>query len=172
MPKVYSDKTKAKALAAIDLNGGNVNGAAKKLNIPRSTIRKWQEDLQSKSELAHLRQEVKIDLSDIFENTARQYLERASDPTAIADTKGKDAVMAAAISTDKMRLLRGESTQNVVQIAVADTILDFILKAIGKGMARELAYQMAEVVDLPGVDKTLQAKVVTDIRALVDGKRI
>lgn len=54
-----------------------------------------------------------IALDAKFENVARRYLDRALDPDAIAETKGKDAIIAAATATDKMRLLRNLPTEIV-----------------------------------------------------------
>lgn len=52
-------------------------------------------------------------LDEMFEEVARKYLRHAAKDSVIEDTKGQAAVMAAAIATDKMRLLRGLPTEIV-----------------------------------------------------------
>lgn len=50
-------------------------------------------------------------LDDIFEDVARKYLAHATKDTVIADTRGKEAIIAAATAVDKMRLLRDMPTE-------------------------------------------------------------
>jgi hypothetical protein len=50
-------------------------------------------------------------LDKLYERVARRYLEQALKPTVIGDLDGKQAVTAAAIATDKMRLLQGLPTE-------------------------------------------------------------
>lgn len=111
MRRKYSDKEKARALAALDLNGGNVSGTSKQLKIPRSTLLLWSRDVAVSSDMPELRQEKKQELSALFENVARAYLGRAITTDAVAETKGKDAVIAAATATDKLQLLLGKPTE-------------------------------------------------------------
>lgn len=46
-----------------------------------------------------------IKLEDLYEKVTRKYLAHALNPEVVADLDGKQAVTAAAIATDKMRLL-------------------------------------------------------------------
>lgn len=62
-------------------------------------------------------------LDQMFEDTARLYLQQSQNPEVIAATKGKDAVIAAATAVDKMRLLRNLPTEIV-------TVLPNLLDAI------------------------------------------
>lgn len=50
-------------------------------------------------------------LDSMFEATARRYLQHALTDGVLEAVKGKDAVIAAATATDKMRLLRGLPTE-------------------------------------------------------------
>lgn len=62
-------------------------------------------------------------LDDVYEAVARQYLDQASKDEVVKATKGKDAIIAAATATDKMRLLRGLPTEIVgVTLALIEEI--------------------------------------------------
>jgi hypothetical protein len=50
-------------------------------------------------------------LDDLFEEVARNYLSHANQESVIKEARGKDAIMAAAIAVDKMRLLRNLPTE-------------------------------------------------------------
>ncbi len=108
----YSDVQRGEVLAILDSNGGNQNLTAKQTNIPRSTIQQWQSGLVSE-DVPKIRQEKKAELSDLFENVARTYLENAVDPLTVMKTGGQQSVTAAGIAIDKMLLLRGQPTSFV-----------------------------------------------------------
>ncbi len=110
----YSDNDKATALAALDANGGNVAVTAKQTGIPRTTLIEWNDGrvIPEVSELRHIKKE---ELADIYEDVTRLYLDRARDKSAIENTSGNAAILAAATATDKMRLLRGLPTE-IVQV--------------------------------------------------------
>ncbi len=108
----YSDTQRGEALAILDSNGGNQNLTAKQTNIPRSTIQQWQSGLVS-DDVPKIRHEKKAELSDLFENVARTYLENAVDPQCVMKTGGQQSVTAAGIAIDKMLLLRGQPTSIV-----------------------------------------------------------
>ena len=55
-------------------------------------------------------------LKHYFAKTALVYLERALNEDVVKATKGKDAVMTAAIATDKMRLLLNLPTEIVIML--------------------------------------------------------
>ncbi|HML23556.1 MAG TPA: hypothetical protein PKD09_18005 [Aggregatilinea sp.] len=111
------------ALAAPDLN--------------KSTVYRWLAASQLQPVATELQPEKKavdptlVDkaLDDFFEATARAYLIRANDPDAIKDTKGKDAIMSAAIAVDKMRLLRNLPTE------IVGTLSDLLLLLERRGLA-------------------------------------
>jgi transposase-like protein len=103
----YQQVDKATALALLDENLGNVARTAKQLAISETTLRKWRD---GKSVDGVIVVEKKQELSELFERIARLYIRRAEAPAAVAATSGPQAVTAAAIATDKMRLLRNEPT--------------------------------------------------------------
>ncbi|HYD00890.1 MAG TPA: hypothetical protein VEB22_06650 [Phycisphaerales bacterium] len=113
----YSDSDKATALAALDANGGNVRRTARETGIPEKTIADWRDGRGVVPEVAEIREEKKEALGDVFERVSRLYLERALSEDAVSETKGKDAVIAAATAADKMQLLRGRPTAIIAQSA-------------------------------------------------------
>lgn len=106
----YSAEDKAAALAWLDANEGNLLRASKDLKIPYSTLQSWRDGKAITEEITELCEGKKRDLADLFEEVARTYITRALDLGAVDDTKGKDAVIAAATATDKMRLLHEQPT--------------------------------------------------------------
>ncbi len=72
-------------------------------------------------EMAPQIEQVKVELADRFENVAVRMLTAISDE----DIKGINAyqrTLSAAISTDKMRLLTGQSTENISLHAIIERI--------------------------------------------------
>lgn len=111
----YSDADKAKALIALDLNGGNAKYTAQQLDIPRKTLSAWKDGVHINDDVASIRHNKTKDLADKFEDLANIYIDQAV--LTVESAKGTNAITGAGIAVDKMRLLRGESTAN---IAVAD----------------------------------------------------
>ena len=63
-------------------------------------------------------------LDDMFEEAARRYLNHAIRPEIVNETRGKDALMAAAIAVDKMRLLRDLPTEIVAVLPALMTAIE------------------------------------------------
>ena len=103
----YKAVDKATALALLDEHRGNVARTAEQLGITEQTLRRWRDNKEIKDTVTV---EKKQELSELFEHVARLYIRRAQSPDAIEATSGPQAVTAAAIATDKMRLLRNEPT--------------------------------------------------------------
>lgn len=106
----YSDHDKAKALIALDLNGGNVKYTAQQINIPRKTLSQWNNG-HIPDDVASIRHNKTKDLADKFEDLAHLYISQAVD--TVDKANGTNAITGAGIAVDKMRLLRGESTANI-----------------------------------------------------------
>ena len=104
----YSAEDKASALTWLDAHDGDIKQAAEELGIPKSTLYRW--DTETPEYVEELKKEKKKTLSDRFEEVAHAYLERALNAGAIEDTKGKDAVIAAATATSNHLLLLGQPT--------------------------------------------------------------
>lgn len=142
----YSDSDKARVLAVLDANGGNISLTAKQTGVPRNTLSDWSKGRKIVPEVTEMRQDKKEELADVFERVARQYLDRALSDEAIGDTKGKDAVIAAATATDKMQLLRGKPT-----LIVADAAKEALRSIMSNyGLSQEEALPI--VAETFGVD--------------------
>lgn len=83
---------------------------ATRLGVLSRTLRRWYKG-ENAPPPAELVTQEKRALADIFEDVARTYLNHALDADVVGDTAGNVAVTAAAISVDKMQLLRGLPTE-------------------------------------------------------------
>lgn len=106
---VYSDEDKFVALAAVDLNGGNVYRTAVAIGIPASTLKGWVESRRLRQEqFAELRKEKRGDLAAKVEALAHSALEAAADPAKVAKATFLQLTTGSAILLDKLRILRGQ----------------------------------------------------------------
>lgn len=103
----YSDRERDLAVAAVSANHGNVTGTAAQLGIPEPTLRQWVNGRSRPANPVDL-SVVKEGLARSFERVARRMIKQAS--RKVKDMSGGQAVLGAAIATDKMLLLRGEAT--------------------------------------------------------------
>lgn len=106
----YSEADKATAIAMLESNGFNILKTSRETGIPPATITKWRDGKSINADVSQKYEEKAASLGELFEEVARLYLARAKNVDAVDETKGKDAVMAAAIATDKTQLLKGEAT--------------------------------------------------------------
>ncbi|MGI8656384.1 MAG: transposase [Pyrinomonadaceae bacterium] len=106
----YSESDKATALALLAANAGNITRTARETGFPATTLRQWRDGEHINEEVTQKRDQKKEELADLFERVTRVYLDRALAPDTVSETKGKDAVIAAATATDKMQLLKGAPT--------------------------------------------------------------
>ena len=114
----YSDADKAKALIALDLNGGNVKFTAQQLGIPRMTLDTWKAGNHVNPDVTAIRHNKTQELANKFEDLANLYIGQAV--LTVDSAKGTNAITGAGIAVDKMRLLRGESTQNIAIHSIAE----------------------------------------------------
>ncbi len=115
----YSDATKAKALTALQLNEGNYSRTARQVNIPLATIRNWNLGMVN-DDVTNIANHQKKELADRFEDLAHLFITQATE--TVDSSKGTQAIIGAATATDKMRLLRDQSTAN---LAVAEIRTSF-----------------------------------------------
>lgn len=115
MRMAYSEDFIANALAALTANGGIVNRTARELGIAESTLRFWKnrtsDNETRRGAIAESYEEKKADLADLMEGIVRQALGLL--PGKLPEASVRDLVGAVHVGTDKMRLLRGESTEHV-----------------------------------------------------------
>ena len=118
MAKRYSDKEKASALALLAANGGNVNRTAHEAGIPRKTLEQWAKDRTLHPDVAELRQEKILELSELLENEIRAIFDsmKTKRPEALYSTLG----VVAGILIDKKQLLDGKATQRSEVVNLSD----------------------------------------------------
>lgn len=128
----YSDEQRASAVAAVAANNGNVQGTATKLGIPHMTLKHWVVG-EAQPEAMKDGNAKKPVLGDMFESIAIKLV-------GIADRKAeelnaKDAMIAAGVAVDKMRLLRGQSTAitEIDLTLLSDEQLDRIDRSYSEG---------------------------------------
>lgn len=115
--RTYSKEKIAHALNVVTAHGGNVLAASKELGIPRLTLREWViNNRRVDTEVQTIQREKAPNLADLYEDTARLYLDHARHPAVISASTGLESIKGAAISTDKSQLLRGEPTSIVGNI--------------------------------------------------------
>ncbi len=113
----YTDEERANLVVMLEAQGypekkGSLAYVARYAKVPESTLRGWFKARRNPPP-AIMRDKKREDLADKFEDIAYVMLDHAGGEDVIEEMKGKDAVMSAAIATDKMRLLRGLPTEIV-----------------------------------------------------------
>lgn len=103
----YSDAERAKALVALDLYEGNLSKTSRATKIPIATLSDWRNG-KVNEDVSTIRMQEKQSLADRFEQLAHLYVSRAVE--TVEHAKGTQAIVGAATATDKMRLLREQST--------------------------------------------------------------
>lgn len=97
----YSDAEKAAALTVLDFCKGNALEAARRLGIPRATLREWK-DGRVPDGVAEIRKEKKADLAELLESVIIASLtQKRDDPARVSGIE-------TAAFIDKLLLLRGE----------------------------------------------------------------
>lgn len=122
----YSEKDKAEALLALEVNGGNVLQTATQLNIPETTLRHWvaksgEPEATSHTEAVNERvvteREALIDRLKILRNSTAQQFE-----DTIADLKPRESAAALIDLTKLIELLEGNATQRVESVWNGETV--------------------------------------------------
>ena len=108
----YSDDDKAVALAVLEVNKGDYSRTARQCNVPRQHLQRWVRGEGVNDAVQEIVQGKRGDLANRFEARAHEFLD-AVTPEKIAEAGLRDLMTSAAIATDKMRLLREQSTVNV-----------------------------------------------------------
>lgn len=107
----YTDEQRVTALAVLQSNDGNLSRTSRETGISITTIRNWRDN--PNPDLAELGNQKKAALSELWEDVARAYIQRALEATVITGSGGQTAITVAAIATDKMQLLTGNPTENI-----------------------------------------------------------
>jgi len=102
----YSDADRARALAALAVNEGNVTRTAAQLGIPEATLRFWAGAPPTPDRTQEVAQ-AKNDLAERYERLTHAALDVTEG--GMKSLRPRDAATVAAIFTDKMVLLRGDT---------------------------------------------------------------
>lgn len=106
---------------------GALKIVANALNVPHPTLHRWFHS-KNNPPPSYLVREKRPELAIVFEDIAYKMLAHAQREDVIEAMSGRDAVIAAATATDKMRLLQGLPTE------IIEVIPGFVeaLTSIGK----------------------------------------
>ena len=110
----YTDEDRYIALAAVDLNGGNVYRTAVALNIPAKTLDDWVKArikrMETRAEeFAKGRNEKRGDLAAKLEDVAHTIVEAM--PSKVAKATLSQSAVAVGIAIDKVRVLRSQGLE-------------------------------------------------------------
>jgi len=125
MPRDYSSKDKAVALAALDANEGNLRRTARTLNVPKSTLADWR-DNKINPEVSALRSLEKNNLADAIESVVWEIV--GAMPDKIEKAGLKDSAVAVGTGIDKFRLLREQPTSISGEAGQSHIVEQTILK--------------------------------------------
>ena len=109
----YTEEDRAVALAAYAANENNLERTAKFCGIARNTLRRWVNGEVVNAPTVALATVKKDQIADECERLAWKLLAGIDDEEKIAGTPVNLLSVAFGTMIDKMRLLRGESTQTV-----------------------------------------------------------
>ena len=138
---IYTEAQRALAVEIVERHGGTVTqealqevrDALQSPNLPRMSVWRWLNSqavtgvTDSEKNLKSLEGSQVVvttrakawasrTLDEMFEEVATRYLEHALEDDVIDEVRGQSAVTAAAIATDKMRLLRGLPTEIIAMM--------------------------------------------------------
>lgn len=137
----YSDQDIAEALTVLQANEGNISRTARQLDVPEATLRYWNEVKAvaiGADRIRELRARKTEGLAEAFHDLAwecigsvtKEKLDRASL---------KDTSIAAAVATDKARLLKGEPTQLHAAVEARKTVAAIVARTgLSEKRAREI----------------------------------
>ena len=105
IPLTLQEQEKVKTLSA---SGKTPHSIAKELNRSPHTIRRYLSCPEASTQI----QEIKEELASMFEELGKRMLTSITDED-IQKINAYQRTISAGISTDKMRLLKGQSTENL-----------------------------------------------------------
>lgn len=122
----YSEKDRAEALLALEVNEGNVLKTATELNIPETTLRHWVAKsgepeasslVEATNEIVKTERESLIERLKILRNSTADQFE-----ATIADLKARESAAALIDLTKLIELLEGNATQRVESVWNGETV--------------------------------------------------
>lgn len=141
----YTEAFKAKALAALDANGGNVWRTAKEVGIPTTTLERWAKDQDAVP--PDVREEKRKELAAELEGFVIGLCNLRAK--SLEGLNVRDTAVAIGIGVDKLLLLKGQPNQisrnesdgqhDLSKLSPAElrTIADLYAKARGEPVPEE-----------------------------------
>lgn len=130
----YSEQTRAEALLALELNGGNILQTATQLNIGEATLHRWIADAESSKTEGTVSDVVEVS-TNLLETKREDFIANlkllrnatmVQFEQIIPDLKAKEAATALVDLTKLIELLEGNATQRVEAVwngeSVGETI--------------------------------------------------
>jgi transposase-like protein len=111
--RIYSDEDRATALAALDSNGGDLTKTSQAIGVPRRTLADWNYGRHLPPKIAEIRRHKRGSLADELESVAWMLAGRLENEDLLESANLQQVATSLGIVVDKMRLLRGETTENV-----------------------------------------------------------
>jgi transposase-like protein len=119
LKRQYSDEDKARALLALEANGGNVSRTSREQKIPASTIAEWRDGRTAPS-VTDIRDEKRAPLVERLTAELNEILNLM--PEKRAEASYGDLMRGAGILTDKIQLLSGKDTERSTIRVVYDDV--------------------------------------------------
>lgn len=121
----YSEQDKADAVAAVAMNGGNLWSTSKKLGISWQNLHNWVKAVSGPESgmlpiaTPRVIEASKRDYAQALLATRWLYLDRATEPDAVAKTSGYYAAVTTKILTEQHQLLTGGATSRT-ELSLSD----------------------------------------------------
>lgn len=156
--RTYSAEDKARVLAVLLANGGNVKRTARETSVAEQTVRDWKRHAGEGALAPQVSAALPAMVGELTDNISRVRdkalleLERQIDG---GEVKGQALVTAIGVLTDKDRLIRGEATSRSETVNNGPTPQEFAAQFQGylDEMARAALERDADIVDAEVVEQ-------------------
>jgi transposase-like protein len=148
----YSAEDKAKVMAALAANEGNVKGTARETGVPEQSIRDWKKQAERRglpAEVAEALPAVVDDVLERMETIRSKALDELEMQIEAGQVKGQALITSIGVLTDKIRLLQGQATDRKEIVTEGPTpeemgiaLQDYLKKTLAAGFQRD-----SEIVD-------------------------
>lgn len=157
----YNDVDKARVIAVLQANDGNVKRTARETGVAEQTVRDWKKKMERRELPPGTQAALPAAIKDFVEdaerlrNKAMHELEVLMD---LGELKGKDLITVIGVLTDKVRLVQGKATSRTEQVQAAPTpeefapvFADYLTRSFEAASRREFD------IDLPDTEVEEQA---------------
>lgn len=148
----YTDDDKARVIALLAANEGNVKRTSRELNIPEQTVRDWKTEAergQLSPTVAAAVPAALDDQIDTFERIRDKALVALEGEIDAGNVKGRDLITAAGVLTDKLRIMQGQATSRTEHVSTGPSPEEFgrqLVEYLGDSFAKATERE-ADIVD-------------------------